>query len=144
MVRSVFAVIAGFVLVFVLSVGTDGLLMLLFPGQVAEHGSPGTGLLLLVLGYCFAYLVVGGYVTGWIAGRAEVTHGVVLGGLGLVVGLAMTLPALLGLVPVPPEQSLPPWYAVACFLSAITGPTLGGCLRSLSRRPRRVDPAVAA
>jgi hypothetical protein len=144
MVRSIVAVIAGFVLVFVLSVGTDGLLMALFRGQLAESGPESPSVLLLVLGYCFVYLVVGGYVAAWIAGRAEVTHGVVLGSIGLVVSVALTLPMLLGLVPVPPQQSLPAWYAVACFISAITGPTLGGYLRSVSKRPRGGDPAVAA
>jgi hypothetical protein len=86
---------------------------------------------------------VGGYVTAWIAGRAEVTHGVVLGGIGLVVSLAMALPMLLGRVPAPPQQSMPVWYVVACFFSAITGPTLGGYVRWVSKRPRSVDRAAA-
>jgi hypothetical protein len=98
----------------------------------------------LVLGYCFVYLVVGGYVTAWIARRAEVTHGVVLGSIGLFVSLAMTLPRLLGLAPIPPQQSIPAWYVVACFISAIAGPALGGYLRSVSKRSRGVDPPVAA
>ena len=144
MVRSIVAVIAGFVLVFALSVGTDGLLMALFPGQLAEGGPESPSVLLLVVGYCFVYLVAGGYVTAWIAGRADVTHALVLGSIGLVVSLAMTLPVLLRRVPAPPQQSIPAWYVVACFISAITGPTLGGYLRSVSKRPRSVDPTVAA
>ena len=68
MVRSIVAIVCWFVLVSVLSLGTDGLLMALFPSQLAESRTEGPGILLLVLGYCFVYLVMGGYVAAWIAG----------------------------------------------------------------------------
>jgi hypothetical protein len=144
MVRSIGAIFGGFVLVFVLSVGTDGLLMALVPSQLAESGTASPSILLLVFGYCFVYLVLGGYVAAWIAGHAEVLHGAMLGGVGLFVSLAMTLPMLLGLVPVPPQHAMPAWYVVASFLSAITGPTLGGFLRSVRKRPRGAEPSVVA
>jgi hypothetical protein len=67
MLRSVLAVVAGFFATLVASVGTDIVLMMLLPRSVTETQPPPTGLLVGILGYCFVYMVLGGYVTAVIA-----------------------------------------------------------------------------
>jgi hypothetical protein len=132
MVRSVLAVVVGFIVVLVASLGTDIVVMLLLPRSVTEAQPPGTGLLLGILGYCFVYMVLGGYVTAFIAGRCPVRHALVLGGIGLTVGAAMTLAARLGGSGHAP--AMPTWYTVVTLGYVLPATALGGVLRYLQRR----------
>jgi hypothetical protein len=130
MVRSVLAVVAGFVVTLVASVGTDGVLMVLLPRSVTEVQPPPTGLLVGILGYCFVYMVLGGYVTAFIARRAEVRHAVVLGGIALAIGSALSLPMLLGQGG---DQGMPVWYVVLTLGYVVPATALGGFLRAWQR-----------
>ena len=131
MLRSVLAVVLGFVVTLVASVGTDFVLMVLLPRSITEAQPPPRGLLLGILGYCFVYMVLGGYVTAFIARRAEVRHAVVLGGIALAVGIALSLPVLLGQSS---DQGMPAWYMALTLCSVVPATALGGFLRARQRR----------
>ena len=131
MLRSVLAVVAGFVVTLVASVGTDIVLMVLLPRSITEAQPPPTGLLVGILGYCFVYMVLGGYVTAFVARRAEVRHAVVLGGIALAIGIALSLPMLLGQGG---DQGMPVWYTVLTLAYVIPATALGGYLRTWQRR----------
>jgi hypothetical protein len=131
MLRSVLAVVVGFVVTAVASVGTDGVLMLLLPRSIIEAQPPPPGLLVGILFYCFVYAVLGAYVTALIARRAEVRHALALGAIALSIGIALSLPVLLGRSSDPP---MPAWYALLSLALVIPATALGGCLRVLQRR----------
>src|SRR5438128_11039826 len=84
--RSVGAVVAGFVVVFVLSVGTDQVLHVLkvYP----PWGEPMAGALyVMATAYRIVYTILGGYITARLAPDAPVRHALILGLVGLVAGL---------------------------------------------------------
>src|SRR2546425_6702391 len=84
--RSVGAVVAGFVVVFVLSVGTDQALHVLkvYP----PWGEPMAGALyVMATAYRIVYTILGGYITARLAPDAPVRHALILGLVGLVAGL---------------------------------------------------------
>lgn len=87
--KSAGAVVAGFLVVVVLSTGTDWLLEALgiFP-PVSEQGLFVTWMLALALFYRTAWTVVGGYVTAWLAPSNKMKHVYVLGVLGTMGGIA--------------------------------------------------------
>jgi hypothetical protein len=131
MLRSVLAVVVGFVVTLVASVGTDGVLMLLLPHSIIEAQPPPAGLLVGIAFYCFVYAILGAYVTAVIARRAEVRHALVLGGVALAIGIVMTLPVFLGKSS---EPQMPAWYVVLTLAQVLPATALGGYLRALQRR----------
>jgi hypothetical protein len=119
--RSTGAVLAGFVAVFVLSLGTDQVLHVL---QVyPPWGQPMSDrLFALATAYRIVYTVLGGYLTARLAPHAPVRHALILGLVGLVPGIAGVM------VNVAKPELGPLWYAIVI---AVTGPPcawLGGVL----------------
>ncbi|MBZ0147248.1 MAG: hypothetical protein K8F62_06845, partial [Pseudorhodoplanes sp.] len=82
--RSIGAVLAGLLTIFILSLGTDQLLHSL--GIYPPWGQPmrDNGLLLLALSYRAVYDVFGCYLTARLAPRAPMLHALILGGVGTV------------------------------------------------------------
>ena len=119
--RSTGAVLAGFVAVVALSLGTDQVLHMLkvYP----PWGQPmAGGLFGLATAYRIVYSVAGGYITARLAPHAPVRHALILGLVGLVPGIAGVMANI-----AKPELG-PLWYSVAV---AVTGPPcawLGGVL----------------
>ena len=119
--RSVGAVVAGFVVVFVLSVGTDQVLHVLkvYP----TWGEPMAGALyVMATAYRIVYTILGGYITARLAPRAPVRHALILGLVGLLAGILGVI------VNIAKPELGPLWYSIAV---AVTGPPcawLGGLL----------------
>ncbi len=116
---SILAIFAGFVVVVVLSLGTDEVLHLLkvYPPWGVPMYEP--RLNLLALTYRSVFTFVGGYVTAWLAPHSPIRHVLVGCGIGLVLGA-------LGVVAATTADLGPIWYPVAV---AVTGPVfnwLGG------------------
>lgn len=122
--KSIGAVLAGFISVAVLSVATDFVLEsagILPPQSAPEKIVP--WMLLLALAYRSIYTILGGYITAWLAPGNKMNHVyalMVLGGIGGIAG------AIGG-------WSLGNhWYPVAL---AVTGPVfvwIGGKLNAIS------------
>ncbi|HJR72506.1 MAG TPA: hypothetical protein VJ806_02555 [Luteimonas sp.] len=124
--RSAGAILLGFIVVFVLSLGTDQLLHVLqvYPPWGEPMHDP--GLNLLALSYRLIFGVVGGYVCARFAPRNPVRHAVVLGALGMLlsgVGAAVAIRANFG----------PSWYPILLALSSIPTAWLGGVLYRRNR-----------
>ncbi|MGH7497878.1 MAG: hypothetical protein ACREL3_03390 [Gemmatimonadales bacterium] len=115
------AVLAGFVAVVVLSLGTDQVLHVF--GVYPPWGEPmhDPGLNLLALSYRTVYAVAGSYVTARLAPHSPMGHAMAVGILGLVVGTA-------GAVATIPMDLGPAWYPIALALSALPCAWLGGVL----------------
>jgi hypothetical protein len=69
-------------------------------------------MLMLILGLSFT--LIGGYIAGRAAGRIEMLHGAIVGGIGLVLGLFFR------------EPGLPVWYETISFAAMIPIGVAGG------------------
>ncbi len=126
--RSTGAVLAGFIAVVVLSLGTDQVLHVL---QVyPPWGQPmADGLFLLATAYRIVYGIAGGYIAARFAPDRPMRHALALG----VVGLAVSIAGTAATWNAGPAFG-PKWYALAIVLMALPCAWLGGVL-SRVRQP---------
>jgi hypothetical protein len=127
--RSVLAILAGFVVVVVLSLGIDEALHLL--GVYPPWGEPmwDPALNALALSYRIVITVISGYVTARLAPRKPMTHVVVGGLIGLFLGVAGVLGAM--------KISMGPlWYPVAIAVTGFPSVWLGGLMYARSNPGR--------
>lgn len=119
--RSIAAVVAGIVVVFVLSLGTDQLLHVfqVYPPWGQPMHEP--GLNALALSYRLVYGVVGGYVTAALAPRNPVRHAIILGVIGFVLSALGAVGAIM-------MKAGPAWYPIALAVTALPCAWLGGIL----------------
>lgn len=119
--KSIGAIIAGFITVFVLSVGTDFVLESLgiFPPPI--QGLFVTWMLVLALIYRCIYTVAGGYVTAMLAPDRPMHHAVILGLIGIVAATLGTIVAW---------DLSSHWYPIALVITALPCTWLGGKLKT--------------
>ena len=129
LLRSLAAVLLGFVAVVVLSLGTDQVLHVLevYPPWGQPMHDP--ALNLLALAYRSVYAVVGCYIAARFAPHAPMRHALALGVLGLVLSLAGAIAAI-------PADLGPDWYPVALVLTALPCAWLGGVLHRRGQAER--------
>lgn len=122
--RSVVAVLAGVLVIVVLSIATD--VALHTSGVYPPLGQPmADRLFVLATAYRVAYGVLGGYLTARLAPRRPMAHAVVLGVIGLVVGIAGAAATWSR----GPEFG-PHWYPIAIAAIALPCAWAGGrCVR---------------
>ena len=121
--RSIGAVVAGFVAVFVLSILTDGALVVthVFPDPAhPELFSDGQYAVITV--YTALYSVAGAWLTARLAPSRPIVHALVLGVLG---ALASTLGAIANWDKAAGHE----WYPIALIVIAIPACWLGGRLQ---------------
>jgi hypothetical protein len=130
--RSIGAVLAGFVVVVVLSTGTDFVLESthIFPSPSEQMNRP--GILAIALAYRCLFTVIGGWVAARLAPGRPVLHALVLG----LIGTAFALLGCFVMWNVGQH-----WYPVALVISAIPCTWLGGWL---VERTGRAGEAAAA
>jgi hypothetical protein len=121
--RSIGAVFAGILTIFVLSLGTDQVFHTL--GVYPPWGQPmrETGLLVLAFGYRLIYDIFGCYLTARLAPYASMGHALTLGAIG-------TLLSVLGAIEM--WNFGPNWYPVLLAASSLPSAWLGGFLHRLS------------
>ena len=123
--RSILALIAGFVATFVFSVGIDAIVRATMPGAFGADGrTPSAAMMTISMAYTLVCAAAGGYITAWIAGRAELLHALALGTLGALSTLAIILLA-------PPAQRTLTLFASAMLVIPATA--IGGWLRARVR-----------
>jgi hypothetical protein len=117
--QSVGAVFLGFVMVVLLSLGTDHVLHVLgvYPPWGEAMREP--GLNLLALSYRCVYAVFGSYLAARFAPRYPMRHALILGVIGFVLSLAGAMAAI-------PLDLGPAWYPIAIVLTALPCAWLGG------------------
>jgi len=119
--RSTGAVVAGFLAIVVLSLGTDQVLHALkvYP----PWGQPmAGGLFALATAYRIVYTVAGGYLTARLAPHAPVLHAVILGLVGLVPGVAGVV------VGIAKPDLGPLWYPIVLAVTGLPCAWVGGVL----------------
>lgn len=108
--RSVAAILAGFIAVFVLSLATDQLFHALNVYPPWDQPMTDTGLLLLALTYRIVYGIAGGYLVARLAPRNPMRHALIMGSIGFVLSVAGAIAMW---------DMGAHWYPVALALSAI-------------------------
>ena len=125
--RSIVAILAGFVAIVALSLGTDQVLHMLavYPPWGQPMYDP--GLNLLALSYRIVISVLGCYITARLAPRAPLGHALILGAIGVVV-------SALGAVAAIGQNLGPMWYPIALVFVSLPCAWLGGRLY-VARQP---------
>ena len=120
--RSVLAVLAGFVVTAVLSLGTD--VVMHAAGIFPEWGQPmSDALFVWATTYRVAFTILGGYVTARLASRQPMRHVLALGLIG-------SLMATIGLVATWNAELGPRWYPILLLVTAMPCVWAGGRLRA--------------
>lgn len=129
MLRSVLAVIVGFVVITALNIMAVPLFGAVVPQSIAgpDGGLPTTGWIIFNLAYGLIFAAVGGYVTAQVAQRSELSHSVALAVVILVLGVAY---AFSGGSAGPDQPAPPTWYLVVLPAVGVVGAILGGWLRA--------------
>jgi hypothetical protein len=135
--RSVAAVVAGYVLMAVLVMATSAALMAALPGAfVAPDGThkipePVAAWFAFALLYSFTFACAGGYLAARIAGSGELRHAAALAGLMAVMSL---------LILADPGGRIPKWWTAGEMIVGIAGVLLGARWREArARRARRAS-----
>ncbi len=124
--RSIWAVFAGFLAVFILSLGTDEILHLtrVYPpwGQTMNDGLFG-----LATFYRTVYGILGSYITARLAPRRPMKHAFIGAAIGMVLATAGAAATWNHQPPLGPH-----WYSVVLIVEALPTAWLGAwlCLRS--------------
>jgi len=119
--RSVWAAVAGFLVVFILSMLGD--LASLAAGLIPPDGAPSESAFLIFTIYRVVFTVAGGYVTARLAPRNPVKHAVILGAIGTVI-------ALIGAITMQVKGFPgPAWYSWVLVLTGVPLTWLGAKLR---------------
>lgn len=119
--KSIGAVLAGIMVIVVLSTGTDVLLEKLGVFPNAEEGLFITWMLVLAFFYRCVYAVVGGYVTAVFAPNRPLRHGIILGIIGTVVSVFGVIAGW---------DLSQHWYPIALVITALPCTWLGARLKN--------------
>lgn len=118
--RSILAIATGFVLIFVLAMGTNLLLGAVAPDMVVASGTTNPAALVLSLAYVAVYAIAGCYLAARLAPLHPMRHALILGVLGLAFNLvgAVTM-----------WDQVPAWYNLAGPALAMPYAWIGGRIR---------------
>lgn len=137
MIRSVLAVLAGLVVLtivsFAIEAAAEPLLMHLFPAALPNSAAlaANSGARLFMLAYTMFSIAVGGYVTAWIARRAPLIHAAVMGAIEVAFTLYVLIAAPFAEVHKPLH-----WSSIAGLVLIIPAAYLGAAIRGKqARRP---------
>ena len=119
--RSIWAVVAGFLAIIVLSLGTDEILHLLGVYPPWKEPMWNARLNTLALSYRLIFDTFGSYLTARLAPRAPLKHALIGGFIGLVLSLGGIFAAVKG-------NMGPVWYPIALSLSSPITAWIGGML----------------
>ncbi len=123
MLRSIAAVLFGFVLIGALSIGADVVLRQALPTAFDAAGRvESVDVLLLMMGYVGLFAVTGCYLTARIAPGRPMLHALVLGALGLAFNIAGSIALW---------DTAPAWYHVASLVLVMPYAWVGGLLRQV-------------
>ena len=114
------ALLSGFAVMMILVIAMTALLQRLVPSWVGSEGRPGTGYVIVNLGYSFLSAAAGGYVTAWAAKGNP---------LVLVLALGIVVLAIAALSAMQSRGKQPVWYQLALVAISPLGVLAGGLLR---------------
>lgn len=121
MMRSIWAVVAGFLLIGALSFGTSAIMRAISPRLFdANGGTTNVAILCVMIVYVGVFTIVGCYLTARLAPSHPMRHALILGALGI----AFHLVVLTSL-----WKTAPAWYSILNLILAMPFAWFGGRLR---------------
>jgi hypothetical protein len=117
--KSTLAILAGFVLGAVLSLGTDFLLNSLGIMSMQNFKQNSSLIVAFVVIYRFAFNVAGCYLTAKLAPNKPMKHVIIIGVIGTILGILGSVAMW--------DQAVP-WYNIAIILISLPSAWLGGKL----------------
>jgi hypothetical protein len=125
MLRSIAAVVAGFVFMAALSIAANLVLQAVLPGAFDAAGRvESTPVLLLIQAYVAAFAITGCYLAARLAPSRPMLHALVLGVLGLIFNIAGSVAMW---------QAAPAWYHVIALLLVMPYAWIGGRMREVEQ-----------
>jgi hypothetical protein len=143
MIRSILAVVAGLVVLtivsFAIEAAADPLLMRLFPGALPDAAALAGSLpaRLFMVAYTTFSIGVGGYVTAWIARRSRLTHAAVMGAIEVAFTLYVMIAA-----PFHEARPAPPWVWISGLILMIPAACLGAAIQAKPGPPKTAESAA--
>ncbi len=140
-IRSILAVLAGIVVLTIVSFGIEAvagpLLMRLFPTALPDAAalSANFAARLFMLAYTLFSIAVAGYFTAWIASHAKVLHAAIMGAIEVALTVYVMVAA-----PFPEVHPAPRWWWIAGLILMIPAAALGGAIRAKQSAPRTAAP----
>ena len=126
MIRSILAIVVGFVLIGALSFGMDAVVRNFLPQEFSANGRvDNPAILLLTLGYVFIFAIMGCYLTGRLAPQNPMKHALILGVLGLIFNIIGTMSQW---------DTAPSWYHIVALLMVMPAAWLGGRQAEIKER----------
>jgi hypothetical protein len=123
MLRSIVAIVAGFIFIGALSVGADAVLHALLPTVFDAAGRvESVPVLLFIITYVGVFAITGCYLTARLAPSRPMLHALILGALGLVFNIAGTVAMW---------NTAPAWYHIVALLLVMPYAWMGGRLREI-------------
>lgn len=121
MMRSIWAIVAGFLFIAALSFGADAIMHAMSPKLYDAGGGTNSPVLIcLSMVYVGVFATVGSYLTARLAPSHPMRHALILGALGLIFTLAATAKMW---------NMAPAWYNILNLLLVMPYAWLGGRLR---------------
>jgi hypothetical protein len=136
MIRSILSVIAGLVVLtivsFAIEAAVDPLLMHLFPRALPNAAALAASVPArwFMIAYSMFSVAAGGYVTAWIARRAPIAHAATMGAIEVAFTLYVMIAA-----PFPEVRQAPLWGWIVTILVTIPAACLGGVVNARRRVP---------
>ena len=128
--KSIGAVLAGFIVGAALSVGTDTVLQALRVFPPPDQGFHVPWMIVLAILYRSVYNIAGCYVTAALAPGRPMLHVMVIGGVGLVLTIIGTATH---------ADKGPLWYGITLAVLAVPCAWVGGALRIRQQNPDAVS-----
>jgi hypothetical protein len=121
MLRSIGAVLGGFLVFTTLALGASAALEAAVPGAIGAGGRmESTPLLLIVLAYVFVFIVMGAYVTARSVRARPMLHAICAGGLMLAINIVSAAAMW---------DAAPAWYHAVLLVLVLPAAWYGGRLR---------------
>jgi len=144
MIRSILAVVAGLVVLtivsFAIEAAADPLLMHLFPGALPDAAALAGSLpaRLFMLVYTTFSIGAGGYVTAWIARRSQLTYAAIMG----TIEVAFTLYVMMA-APFHEAHPAPRWVWIGGVILMIPAACLGAAIQARLGPPKTARTVTA-
>lgn len=117
MLRSIVAIVVGFILIGVLSFGMDAVVRNWVPEAFINGRVEDPIVLSLTLAYVFIFAIMGCYITGRLAPHHPMNHAMILGILGFIFNILGAMSQW---------DKAPSWYHVAALAMVLPAAWLGG------------------
>ena len=135
MLRSIGAILAGFVFIAVCAFGADMALRAAMPGAFDAHGrTDSIPLLLVTQGYVALFAITGCYLAARLAPNRPMRHALILGALGLAFNIAGSIATW---------DTAPAWYHVLALALVMPLAWIGGRIREAQLARSRSVAATA-